>query len=442
MEIRRIQSGLLFFLDLAGLLLFYNLAHKFRLDEWISPTSSHLWILIITALITLYIMDVYRISSSYTLERLPLDSFAAAIIVAFASVVVTYLVGVGKFAPVFGRGVLPVAMALFALWAPFWRWVFVRWHSDTGRVVNWLTVCSESSFEVFQQDNAKRDSDIGFTRINAESASREIHEKLKQSPRDSGVIIENFERLGKDMASLLKDLEARNVPVLSITEFYERFWLKLPILNLEGDWLIRSRGFDLLHDQVGIRLKRVADLTLGIAALSLFLPVMLVIATLIRLDSPGKVLYSQRRVGLKNQVFTLYKFRSMVEDAEKVGAQWATVEDPRITRLGKILRASRLDELPQLWNLIIGNMSLIGPRPERPEFVEQLEEAIPFYGIRHQVTPGVTGWAQVMFPYGSSVEDARKKLEFDLYYIKNHSIKLDLAIILKTFGVVISGGGR
>ena len=176
--------------------------------------------------------------------------------------------------------------------------------------------------------------------------------------------------------------------------------------------------------------------------LTILTPFMLVVALVVRLSSPGRILYRQERVGLGGKVFMLYKFRSMVQDAERVGPQWSELNDPRVTKVGRFLRASRIDELPQLWNLIVGNMSLIGPRPERPEFVNELKKEIPFYEVRELVVPGLSGWAQVKYPYGSSVKDSYRKLEYDLFYIKNHSVRLDITIFFKTCLVVLKGCGR
>ncbi len=166
-------------------------------------------------------------------------------------------------------------------------------------------------------------------------------------------------------------------------------------------------------------------------------PIMAVTALLIRLESPGPVIYRQDRVGLHEKEFTVFKFRSMRTDAEKDGAVWASAHDSRVTRVGRFIRKVRIDELPQIWNILKGDMSFIGPRPERMAFVRQLKESIPYYSLRHTVKPGLTGWAQVCYPYGASEEDARRKLEYDLYYIKNMSILLDIHIIFKTMGVVL-----
>ena len=164
---------------------------------------------------------------------------------------------------------------------------------------------------------------------------------------------------------------------------------------------------------------------------------MLLTALIVRLESPGPVIYRQDRVGLFEKEFTVYKFRSMRSDAEKDGAVWASANDARVTRFGRFIRKVRIDELPQIWNILKGDMSFIGPRPERMAFVRKLKESIPCYSLRHTVKPGLTGWAQVCYPYGASEEDARRKLEYDLYYIKNMSLLLDISIIFKTVGVVL-----
>ena len=184
------------------------------------------------------------------------------------------------------------------------------------------------------------------------------------------------------------------------------------------------------------------DLSLSMLGFVLAAPLMALTALAIRLDSPGPVLYDQERVGENGRVFTVYKFRSMRTDAERAGQPvWARDKDERVTRVGRFIRATRLDELPQLWNVMRGDMSFVGPRPERPFFVEQLARDIPFYVQRHSVKPGITGWAQVKYRYGSSIEDAMEKLRYDLYYIKHMSIFFDLTIVLDTVKVILFGKG-
>jgi exopolysaccharide biosynthesis polyprenyl glycosylphosphotransferase len=188
--------------------------------------------------------------------------------------------------------------------------------------------------------------------------------------------------------------------------------------------------------------KRAFDLTLACVGLLIAWPVMAIVALLIKATSTGPVVYHQRRVGKDGRPFTLHKFRSMRVDAEaQTGAVWASTSDPRVTKVGRLLRRTRLDELPQLWNVLIGDMSFVGPRPERPEFVAGLSESIPFYGQRHVVRPGLTGWAQVRHSYGASVEDAVEKLQYDLFYIKHMSFTFDMFVVLETVKTVLVRSG-
>ncbi|HEY2617133.1 MAG TPA: TIGR03013 family XrtA/PEP-CTERM system glycosyltransferase [Acetobacteraceae bacterium] len=234
----------------------------------------------------------------------------------------------------------------------------------------------------------------------------------------------------------LLDRKLRGVPVLDEAGFCEQHLGRIDLDSIRADWLLFADGF--ANSRFSSVIKRSFDIGVSLALLLLTLPLMLLTAVLIRLESPGPVLYRQQRVGLHGGPFTLLKFRSMSIDAEKGGSpRWAAQQDPRITRVGSFIRPMRIDELPQLINVLHGEMSMIGPRPERPHFVEQLGRIIPFYAERSYVKPGITGWAQVNYPYGASVEDARQKLSYDLYYVKNRSLLLDLLILLATIRVIL-----
>jgi len=237
-------------------------------------------------------------------------------------------------------------------------------------------------------------------------------------------------------AATLLDSKLRGARVLSVTTFYERHLGRIDLDSVDSHWLLCADGFTQgLLTKV---LKRFLDVVVSLSLLVLTLPVMLVTALLIKLDSPGPVLYRQQRLGLHGKVFTLCKFRSMRVDAEAGGKpRWAQHRDPRVTRVGRFVRPMRIDELPQLINVLLGEMSMIGPRPERPHFVEQLSRVIPLYRQRAYVKPGITGWAQVNYPYGASVEDAREKLAYDLYYVKNRSLLLDVLILFATVRVIL-----
>lgn len=240
-----------------------------------------------------------------------------------------------------------------------------------------------------------------------------------------------------DIAHKLLLAKLQGSMVVDIRSFYEHVVHCLPLSQINEEWLLQTEGFSLNTRGSLRRLKRALDVFISLLLLIPAAPIMLLTALIVRLESPGPVIYKQDRVGLFEKEFTVYKFRSMRADAEKNGAVWARANDNRVTRFGKFIRKVRIDELPQIWNILRGDMSFIGPRPERMTFVQQLKKSIPYYGLRHTIKPGLTGWAQVCYPYGASEEDARRKLEYDLYYIKNMSLLLDIHIVFKTIGVVL-----
>lgn len=222
--------------------------------------------------------------------------------------------------------------------------------------------------------------------------------------------------------------------------FYERLLGRILTADLPPEWLIFSEGFTRSAGASAV--KRCVDLVASTLLLVLTAPLCVLVAALIKLEDGGPVLFRQIRMGRDGAPFALYKFRSMSVDAEQVtGPKWADVDDPRVTRIGRWIRTLRIDEIPQTWNVLRGDMSFIGPRPERPEFVRQLAAAIPYYDYRHGMRPGITGWAQVNYPYGATVEESRHKLEFDLYYLKNFSLLMDLYILARTVKILLFGWG-
>lgn len=238
----------------------------------------------------------------------------------------------------------------------------------------------------------------------------------------------------------LLDCKLSGVNVLDLSSFFERTQGQVRLDSLKASWLIYGDGFRQGWSRTFV--KRCFDLVLATVLLVLALPVMLVTALLILLEDGAPMFYRQERVGRGGRVFKVIKFRSMRRDAEKDGKpRWAVSNDDRVTRVGRVIRKLRIDELPQLFNVISGEMSLVGPRPERPYFVDQLAQEIPFYAVRHCVKPGVTGWAQVRYQYGSSVDDAVQKLQYDLYYVKNHTLMLDTLVLFETVRVVLTGEG-
>jgi len=234
----------------------------------------------------------------------------------------------------------------------------------------------------------------------------------------------------------LLEMKLDGVQFTHLASVYEEYTGKIAVENLRPSWFIFSDGFR--RSRWLFAVKRTLDVALALIVTVITAPLMALLTVLVRLTSPGPAIYSQQRVGQHGRVFTVHKFRSMRQDAEEsTGAVWAKPDDPRTTGLGRFMRRTRLDELPQLWNVLIGDMSFVGPRPERPEFVTTLATQIPYYGQRHVVRPGLTGWAQVRYTYGASVEDALMKLQYDLFYIKNMSLSLDLFIIFSTARTVL-----
>ncbi len=269
-------------------------------------------------------------------------------------------------------------------------------------------------------------------------------QSLAQTARRLGVdeivVAVTERRSGSMPLRELLDCKLAGIRVFDITTYFERMLGQIRIDFVNAGWLVFGDGFS--QGAYRSAVKRTFDIACSLLLIVLAAPVMIVAALAIKLESRGAVFYRQERVGANNSTFRVIKFRSMCADAEQDGKpRWAAAQDDRITRVGHILRRLRIDELPQLFNVLRGEMSLVGPRPERPFFVEQLTQEIPYYAVRHSIKPGVTGWAQVRYQYGSTVEDSLEKLQYDLYYVKNHTLFLDLVILFETVGVVLTGKG-
>jgi sugar transferase (PEP-CTERM system associated) len=251
------------------------------------------------------------------------------------------------------------------------------------------------------------------------------------------VVVSLADARGKLSMELLLEMKVNDgVRFDHLASVYEEYTGKIAIENLRPSWLVFSQGFR--KSRTLGALKRTGDVLLSAIGLLLAAPLMLIAAVAMKCTSPGPIFYHQRRVGKDSKVFTIHKLRSMHTDAEAhTGAVWSDENDPRVTHIGRFLRRTRFDEVPQLWNVLKGDMSFVGPRPERPEFVSQLTERIPFYGQRHVVRPGLTGWAQVRHSYGSSIDDALQKLQYELFYIKHMSVAFDVFIVLSTVKTVL-----
>ena len=285
--------------------------------------------------------------------------------------------------------------------------------------------------------NEKQSSVPESERLGGYTSLTETARKLSV---DEIVVALTERRAGSMPLRELLDCKLAGVRVFDVTTYFERMLGQIRIDYVNAGWLVFGDGFNQGFYRTLV--KRIFDLVCSAVLIALAAPVMLITAALIKLESKGPVFYSQERVGANNTTFFVHKFRSMRTDAEKDGKPvWAAVQDSRVTRVGNVIRRLRIDELPQIFNVFKGEMSLVGPRPERPYFVEQLTQEIPYYAVRHSIKPGVTGWAQVKYQYGSTIEDSQEKLQYDLYYVKNHSLFLDFVVLFETVGVVLLGKG-
>lgn len=352
------------------------------------------------------------------------------------------------FIPYFGiapKTILFINLATFTILFLVWRQIYNRL-LVTDALLNNLFIIGETQETKQLEEYIDQNPQLGF-RIKRIVQTKEIeliYDLIEYIVKDNIQTIITTIDPHKDV-NLVRNLYhclPLDITLYELPTFYEKITGKVPTSAIEEIWFLENlmQEKKSLYESAKKFLDIFYALTIGLATLPLY-PL---IALAIKLDSPGPIFYKQKRVGENNQIFDVYKFRSMVADAEKNGAQWAQKEDPRVTKIGKILRLTRLDELPQLFNVLRGDMSFVGPRPERPEFVfgVNLQRQIPYYQIRHLVKPGLTGWAQINFQYGASLEDTIEKLQYDLFYIKNRSFMLDISIILRTAKIILSAGGR
>lgn len=401
-------------------------------------------------LCSFYIFDLYsldyRVKSRDFLTR-----YVAAILAGTALSALVYY-----FAPhyKYGRGILVLNGANIAILMLLSRVIFQKVFSlekkrerilIAGAGVAARTICEvldgDDSFGIVgivDDDPSKKGIQIEGYEVDGDC--NRIYDLVQKRNIDSIVVAITHEK----KAGLLKTLlnaKYKGTQVYDMQTLYEKVTGKIPVTHVEEGWLVYTPFYGVQNSLYTIKIKRLMDIAISLFGLLILSPIFLLIALIIKMDSKGTVFYTQKRVGLNGHAYTMFKFRSMVEDAESGEPLWAAKDDLRITRIGRAIRKFRLDELPQLWNVLRGYMSLVGPRPERPEFVKELEKEIPFYSMRYSVKPGITGWAQVKYAYGASSEDALEKLQYDLFYVKNLDIMLDLQILTRTIWTVVSGKG-
>ncbi|MGE0444752.1 MAG: TIGR03013 family XrtA/PEP-CTERM system glycosyltransferase [Vicinamibacterales bacterium] len=434
------------------LLIFGSVAVAARAHGAATDVSTDLWkIALITGLcqVCFYYNDLYDLtvvhSSRELLIRLLQAAGAASIIIALLYLLIPSIA--------IGNGIFVSALVIFLTAIVAWRLLFNRLAYASNLEERVLIVGTGPTARMVARQ-IQTQHDFGYRVVGFISdqpgGQGVINPVAVGTAEDIPTLVERYDvdrivvgladRRGRLPISELLQAKLSGIHVEDATTTYERLTGKILIDDLKPSWLIFSDGFVI--SRWTRFMKRAFDLVLASTGFVLAAPLTLLTALAVYLDSDGPVLYCQERVGENGRTFMLYKFRSMRADAEQGGTPiWARDGDNRVTRVGRFIRMTRLDELPQLWNVLRGDMSFVGPRPERPFFVEQLAREIPFYQQRHAVKPGVTGWAQVKYQYGSSVEDAMEKLRYDLYYIKHLSIALDLSIVFDTVKVILFGKG-
>lgn len=332
-----------------------------------------------------------------------------------------------------------------------WRLMVMRWINLVKSPLN-LAILGKNKAGEYLAEKLSRRSDYHFKGFLDDfvppgadcSENPDRHSNLSEyvfRQNIEEVVVSDTNCMTPSIRDALKRIKIAGMDVFELPVFYELAFRQIPVRFIDESWFVFSRISGVSRSVYNIRLKRLIDICISSILLVLFLPFMPIIAAAIKLDSPGPVLFSQKRVGLNGQRFKLYKFRSMVHGREDDRSFAGQKNDPRITRVGRWLRFFRLDELPQLWNVLMGDMSLIGPRALMEEEVAEFTEKVPFFSLRHSVRPGITGWAQVNYRHGTTLEDALIKLEYDLYYIKNLSPALDLLILARTIRTVLFGRG-
>ncbi len=445
------KKTLLAALDYAILLFSLLLAHiffEYRNCGFLPTEKLSLWIIFLVfvlfiQLVIFQIADLYSIPRKHkkaiTLQTIPL---AICTILVFLNIAIfCYWT---KFS--LGRDVLLMATFLSCIFSLGIRLVLIQLFSPKYlaliKPIKCLILGSGPLADELAKENKFLHNYQAFSLLNYKIDDFQA-QKLSQIIQEENLelILLNSETLSEQIIDELIKAKFAGLEVIEIGTFYEKLTSRVPLLHLPNNWFLNGQVFNQVANLALLRAKRIFDLSFVFLLAPAVIPLIIFSSIIIQLTSKGAALYQQKRVGLCGQIFTVYKLRSMVIDSEKAGIQWTTEKDPRITPFGRLIRASRIDELPQLWNILKGEMSLIGPRPERPEFVESLRKQIPYYDLRHSVLPGLSGWAQVNEPLATP-SDSLQKLEFDLFYIRHLSFWLELDIILRTIRIVLMRKGH
>lgn len=421
-------------LDVVSFYLITLAVHEIRLDFDYTISLLPLTGIILLCLFLLYIFNTYQLYKRPNPTTISIRTFASVFAAGLILASILYTTDVTDRTTVFWRGNMPLTLFCFALAVATLRFFIAKFYNAHSEPTHWVFISpTPNTYEIIAEvENTHTHEHFSVVQQNDVDLLLQNPE-LYQGRKVHGIIIGNRNELSAERIQELMHKRLSGLAVYTLEAFCEIHLSKIPVLVLGNSYFVFSNGFSLVHHDIALKIKRLLDILLSSFALVVLSPLMFIVAIVSKIISPrSKIVYSQLRCSMHQKPFKIYKFQTMVENAENDGVQWSAENDPRVTPFGRILRRTRIDELPQLWNVLKGEMSFIGPRPERPEFVEMLESEIPYYDIRHIVKPGLTGWAQVMYPYGRNKIDAIKKLEYDLYYIKNYSLSLDFYILLKT----------
>ena len=393
--------------------------------------------MILGYLTVFYLVDLYSWPKRYDLKNLLWQCMTA---IGLASILALFLKYVLFLLPI-GRGILLIANLTILLLIYAWRIAAVNLFKEFSRPRQVAIYGNLNEVQVLERELRSNPRDFRLAGFFGDdpSAGAQLGDMIEKGAVDLVVLARNLPEKSA-LTDVLLASQLRGVEIVDFADLYLQLKERIPISFIQDEnWFLKTRGFSAARRPVVNNFKRVIDAAISFPLLVISLPFWPILAACIKADSRGPVFYRQRRVGKNEAPFTLVKFRSMVASAEDTEPVWAAENDRRVTRVGRFMRRLHLDELPQLWNILRGDMSLVGPRPERPEFVERLKQQIPYYALRHFVKPGMTGWAQVNYRYAASLEDSQIKLEYDLYYVAHTNFLFDFRIMLKTIQGLFSG---
>jgi exopolysaccharide biosynthesis polyprenyl glycosylphosphotransferase len=402
-------------------------------DRHLLPFS----LVFVSWIVIMFINDFYDLKTSYNTSNL-LNSLTKIFIINGAvAIAIFYFIG-----PIIDS-IRPQRVLIIDLLISFalifsWRKIFYHF-IKSSKIANTVVILGKTALSIDLADQIKKRPQLGYQVITIDTLPDDLGQFCRQNNAD--IVVSALSNKNSEVSRKIFDCLSLGIDVYNINNFYEQIANKIPVEHISHDWFLEnlSEHSKKLYEIT----KRFSDLILSTAGLIIAIPLTPIISLIIKTESKGPVIFKQVRTGKDGKVFMAMKFRSMIDGAEKNGARWAQKNDSRVTKFGFIMRKTRLDEIPQLINVLRGEMSLIGPRPERPEFVDMLDKEIPFYKERLLVKPGLAGWAQLKGPaYGGSKKETLEKIKYDLYYIKNRSLLLDISILLKTIKVVLSGRGQ